>query len=123
MNEKDNKYDLLFYLSIFLNCFATDFLQNHLLAFDPKKIKGIGLIPERKLTAIKNIINKLVKNPEEIYIKNEESRLETTKLFYSFALYFNLNFQKEKIKEMFENEIICQNLYDKLLSYNEFFKV
>ena len=122
LKEKDNKYDLLFYFSIFLNCFATDFIQNHLLAFDPKKIKGIGEIPERRLKPIKNILNKFLKNPEQIHIKNENLRLETTKLFYSLALYFNLYFQKEKIKEMFGNDIICEHLFEKLLSYHEFFK-
>ena len=45
--KEDNKYDLLFYLSIFLNCFTTDFVQNLLLEFDPKKIKGIGEIQEK----------------------------------------------------------------------------
>ena len=124
--RRENKcvvYDnLLFYLSIFLNCFATDFVQNKLLAFDPKKIKGIGEIPERRLKPIKNIINQMVKNPEKIHVKVEESRGETTKLFYSLALYFNLNFHKEKIIEMFENEKICEHLYEKLLSYCEFFK-
>jgi hypothetical protein len=38
------------------------------------------------------------------------------------ALYFNLNFQKEKIKEMFENDKIREHLYEKLLNYREFFK-
>ena len=81
LKDEDNKYNLLFYLSIFLNCFATDFVQNKLLAFDPKKIKGIGEIPERRLQPIKNIINQMVKNPEKIHVKVEESRGETTKLF------------------------------------------
>jgi len=107
LKEKDNKYDLLLYFSIFLNCFATDFIQNHLLAFDPKKIKGIGKIPERRLKPIKNILNKFLKNPEQIHIKDENLRLETIKLFYSLALYFNLHFQKEVIKEMFDNDEIC----------------
>jgi len=125
LKDEDNKYDLLFYLSIFLNCFATDFVQNNLLAFDPKKIKGLGEIPERRLKPIKNIINQMVKNPEKIHIKEEKSKEEkeeTIKLFYSLALYFNLHYQKEKVKEMFENEKICDHLYDKLLSYCEFFK-
>ena len=122
LKEEDNKYDLLFYFSIFLHCFATDFVQNHLLAFDPKKIKGIGEIPEKRLKPIKNIINKFVKNPEAIHVKDENLRLETTKLFYSLALYFNLNFQKEQITEMFENDKICEHLYEKLLNYREFFK-
>ena len=122
LRDEDNKYDLLFYLSIFLNCFATDFVQNNLLAFDPKKIKGIGEIPERRLKPIKNIINKFVKNPEQIHVKEKESIEETTKLFYSLALYFNLHFQKEKIEEMFENDKICDHLFIGLLSYCEFFK-
>ena len=61
LKEEDNKYDLLFYFSIFLNCFTTDYIQNLLLAFDPKKTKGIGEIPEKRLKPIKNIINKFVK--------------------------------------------------------------
>ena len=122
LKDEDNKYDLLFYLSIFLNCFATDFVQNNLLAFDPKKIKGIGEIPERRLKPIKNIINQMVKNPEKIHVKEKESIEETTKLFYSLALYFNFHFQKEKIEEMFENDKICDHLFISLLSYCEFFK-
>ena len=122
LKDKDNKYDFLFYLSIFLNCFSTDLTQNILLAFDPKKIKGIGEIPERRLKPIKNIINKFVKNPEQIHIKEEKFRLETTEFFYFLALYFNLNFQKEKIEEMFENKKTCDHLYNNLLSYHEFFK-
>jgi len=122
LNEEDNKYDLLFYFSIFLNSFTSDFIQNHLLSFDPKKIKGVGEIPERRLKPIKNILNKFVKDPEQIHIKDEKLRLETTKLFYSLALYFNLYFQKENIKEMFDNDKICHHLFEKLLSYREFFK-
>ena len=120
--KEDNKYDLLFYFSIFLNCFATDFVQNLLLAFDPKKIKGIEDIPEKILKPIKNIINKFVKNPEQIHVKDENLRLETTKSFYSLTLYFNLKFQKEKINEIFENEKMKDHLYNKLSSYHEFFK-
>jgi len=120
--KEDNKYDLLFYFSIFLNSFATDFIQNHLLTFDLKKIKGIREIPERRLKPIKNILNKFLKNPEQIHIKDEKLRIETTKLFYSLALYFNLYFQKEKIKEMFDNDIICEHLFEKLLSYRKFCK-
>ena len=122
LNEKDNKYDLLFYLSIFLNCFSSYFIQNHLLAFDPKKIKGLGEISERRLKPIKDSINEFIINPENIHVKDENLRLKTTKIFYSLALYFNLNFQKEKMIEIFENEKICDYLYDELLNRREFFK-
>ena len=122
LKDEDSKYDLLFYLSIFLHCFSTDLAQNNLMEFDPKKIKGIRELPERRLKPIKNIINQLIKNPENIDIKEVKLRLETTKLFYSLALYFNLNFQKERIVEMFENEIMNDHLFEKLLSYHEYFK-
>ena len=122
LKDKNDKFNLLFYILIFLQCFETSFAQNHLMIFDPKKIKGIGQIPERKLKPIKNKINDLITNPEKIQAKDEKSRQEIIKLFYSFALYFNLNFQKDKINEMFEKENICNYLYDKLLNYREFFK-
>lgn len=113
MKDENDKYDLLFYCSIFLQCFDTDFVHNHLLLFEPKAIK-VGQIPEIKLKQIQDKINFLIKNPEKLGFKDDKSRLETIKLFYSFALYFNLNFQKEKINEMFENEKICDYLYNKL---------
>ena len=89
-----------------MNSFSIDFVQNHFLAFDPEKIKIVGEISEMRLKPIKNLINKLVKNSENIHVKDEKLRLEITKLFYSLALYFNLNFQKEKIEEMFENQYV-----------------
>jgi len=77
LKDEDNKYNLLFYLSIFLQCFSTEYAQNLLLSFDPKKIKGIELIPKRKLTTIKNIINKLIKIQKRFILKmkNQDSKL------------------------------------------------
>ena len=122
LEDKDRKYNLIFYFLIFLNCFTTDLMQNHLLAFNPKRIKEIEEIPERILKPIKNIINKFVKNPQQLHIKDEKLRLEITKIFYSLALYFNLHFQKEKINEIFENEKISEDLSEILLNYKDFFK-
>ena len=122
LKEENGKFNLLFYFLIFLQSFETSFVQKLLLIFEPKKIKGIGQIPERKLKTIKTEINKLIANPEQIYAKDEESRKETNKLFYSLILYFNLSFQNDKINEMFKKETYCDYLFNKLLSYREYFR-
>jgi len=122
LKDENGKFNFLFYILIFLECFETSFAYNHLMIFDPKKIKGNGQFPERKLRQIKNKIIDLITNPKKIHSKDEESRHETNKLFYSLVLYFNLNFQKDKVASMFENETICDYLYNKLLNYREFFK-
>ena len=90
--------------------------------FNPENIKGMGETSELKIKQMKNILNPIIKKPEKIRVKDEETRLETTKLFYSVALYFNLYFQKEKIKEMLENDKTCNFLIDELIRYRDFFK-
>ena len=121
--EKSHKYNFLFYLLIFRECFSTPLLQNHMLIFNPKKIKGTGDIPEKKLNQIKNILNAILKNPEEkLHITEEELQRQTLELFLSVVLYFNLNYQKENIREMFENDKFFNYLYEKLVNYHQFFK-
>ena len=122
--EKDNnKYNFFLYLLIFLECFSTHLAQKLSLIFDPKKIKGIGDIPEKKLEQFKNILNlKLNKLKEKLDNKEEGLQRQSEELFLSVVLFFNLNYQKEKIKEMFENETFFNYLYEKLVKYHEFFK-
>jgi len=122
LKDEDNKYDLLFYLSIFFQSYTNNYGQNNLFIFDPEKIKGIEEIPESVLKQIKIIINYLVKNPEQIHVKDEKLSLKTIKLFYSLTLYFNLKYQKEKIKDLFETEMMPDYLFDNLISYHTFFK-
>jgi len=122
--EKDNnKYNFFLYLLIFLECFSTHLAQKLSLIFHPKKIKGIGDIPEKKLEQFKNILNlKLNKLKEKLDNKEEGLQRQSEELFLSVVLFFNLNYQKEKIKEMFENETFFNYLYEKLVKYHEFFK-
>ena len=49
---------------------------------------------------MKTKLNSLTMKPEEINIKND--RQEKIELFYTVVLYFNLHFQKEKVKYIFE---------------------
>jgi len=102
----NNKYNFLFFLSIFFECFSTKYINRHLLLFKPEKIIGLGEVANKKINVMKNMLNILAKQPERIQIENENDKKKIIDIFYSIALYFNLNFQKEKVLEMIENEEI-----------------
>ena len=119
---KDKKYSFLFYLSILIECFNTILINRHLLIFKPEKIMGLGKVDNKKLNQIKNILNILAKKPEKIHIENEKYRQKTIELFYSVVFYFNLHFQKEKVKDLFENEQYSESLYDNFIKFNNYYK-
>ena len=122
LTAPNKQYNLLFYLSILLECFSTKYINMHFLLFRPEKIKDLGEVSDKKLNQIKNIINTLSKKPEKIHLQNENDRQNTLESFYSVTLYFNLHFQKEKIKDMLDNEQIFEYLYQKLIKYYNFFE-
>ena len=70
-------YDLLFYILIFQECFTTDYSFIHLNLFEPKKIKGLGKVSDKKFTQIKNILKTIFKKPERLHIGNENDRQKT----------------------------------------------
>ena len=122
LEKKDEKYDFLFYLLIFLECFSIKLVQKQFLLFDPKRIKGIGKFPEIKFKPLANILNRMASNPQQIHVESEDKRQESTELFYSIVLFFNLNFQRDKVHELFENEKSFNYLFNKLESFKSFFK-
>ena len=122
LTGKDKKYNFLFYLSILLQCFSTKYINRHLLIFKPEKIIKFGDVEKKKLKQIKNELNMLVANPERIYIEKEKDKQKTIESFYSVVLYFNLHFQKEKVKEMFEKEQYSEYLYEKFIKFGNFFE-
>ena len=112
----------MFYLLILLECFSTKYIYRHLLIFKPEKIIELGEVEEEKLEQIKNKLNTLTVNPEKIHLENGKDKQKTIESFYSVVLYFNLNFQKEKVKDMFENEQYCEYLYEKFNKFGNFFE-
>ena len=118
----NKKYNFLFFLSIFLECFSTKYINRHLLLFKPEKIIGLGEVANKKINPMKNILNILAKKPERIHIENEKDRQKTIDTFYSIVLYFNLHFQKEKVEEMIENEEIFGHLSEKLIKCSTFYE-
>ena len=66
---KNEKYDILFYLIIFLECFLSKLCYRHILLFKPEKICGIGQVSDQRLKQIKNILNMIAKKPEIIKLE------------------------------------------------------
>ena len=124
LTEPNKNYSFLFYISILFECYNTKYVNRQLLLFKPEKIIELGEIDDKKIMQVKNILNTLIKKPEKFHIENEnENDLQKAiKSFYFVALYFNLHFQKEKVKDMFENEQISEYLYDNLIRYSSYFE-
>ena len=118
----NNKYNFLFFLSIFLECFSTKYINRHFLLFKPEKVIGLGEVENKKINSMKNILNILVKKPEKIYIENEKDKQKIIDTFYSIVLYFNLKFQKENVLKIIENEEIFGYLSEKLIKLSSFYK-
>jgi hypothetical protein len=119
---QDKRFDFLFYLLIFLECFSTKLVHRHLFSFKPKKIRGLGKVPKVRLGQMTNILNMLAKKPEKIRVEKEESRKQITELFYFVVLYFNLNFAKEKVNDMLNDDKIFEYVYRKLFDYTNLFE-
>ena len=95
------------------------------MRFKPEKIEGLGVFPESKVKVIQNRLNIISKNPEKcLYLKdaNDEDKEEMIGLFYSILLFFNMNYQKEKVEEMFKDNKILNYLSKKLISFGKLFQ-
>ena len=122
-NEKGKKYNFFFYLLIFIECFKTKVIQQHLLQFTPEKIEGLGKFPEASLKKINNILQIIGKNPSKsLNLHNLKDEAELVESFYSILLYFNMNFQKDKVLAMFQDEKILPYLSKKLISFRNLYK-
>ena len=123
IDEEGKKYNFFFYLLIFLECYKTKFVQQHLLKFKPEKIEGLGTFPEKKLNQIKKILNLIGKNPSKsLSLQNTKDETELMELFYSILLYFNINFEKDKAMEMFKDDKILTYLSKKLISFHSLYQ-
>ena len=121
LTGKDKKFDFAFYLLIFLECFSTNLIKNHLVLFKPNKISGIGEFNAKKLKPIGNILNTISKKPEQIHIEKEEDRQKATEIFYTIYLYFCIHFQPDQVIEIFKNEKQFDFLYEQLIIFNNLF--
>ena len=93
----DKKFDFLFYLLIFLECYTTKLVKNHLIIFKPNKIKGIGEISPKKLKLLTNILNSIYKSPDKINPDEKNNRQKIIDSFYSLYLFLIYNSIKKKL--------------------------
>ena len=114
---ENQKYDFLFYLLIFLECYRTKLGYKHLLSFKPEQIRGLGQVSDIKIKQISNILNMLYKKPEKIRIEKDKSIDDIKESFYFILLYFNLNFQKEKMNDLIDDD----KIYGNIIKYQKFF--
>ena len=122
LERREKKYNFFFYMLVFLQCYRINYIQKHLLLFHPDKIVGLGTFNESKIKIIKNILNALSKNPLlSLNLEYANNQNELIELFYSIYLYFNLNFQKDKIIEMFNDDKILSYLSKKLISFRKLY--
>ena len=123
LGGEDEKFNFYFYLLIFLECHKTKYAQELLLKFKPENIGELGAFQEAKIKVMKGRLNLLAKNiNKSLNLKNAKDENELIELFYSILLYFNMNFQKEKITEMLNDDKVLEYLSKKLISFREIYK-
>jgi len=114
--------NLLFFLNILLECYATPLVQGLLLCFKPSKIESFGIISQRKLKQIANVLNVIEKNPNKILIHIDEKLNKKLGIrLFAIIFYFNLYFNKDRISTIFTNQKNNEYIYPALLEYYELF--
>ena len=71
LDKEGKKYSFYFYLLIFMECYKTKLIKQHLLKFNPEKLKGLGTFPEAKMEQFKNILNALAEGKEILNLTEE----------------------------------------------------
>ena len=119
----NKKYEFLFFLSIFLECFSTKFAQRHIILFKPSKIEGLGKVSDDKIVKLRNVLNLIYKKSEKLlHLEKESERPKIAELYFFVVLYFNHHFNQKEIPEMFKNEKTLEYLSKKLLEFKELYQ-
>ena len=122
--EGGEEYEFSFYLLIFLECFGCQAIRNHLMIFNPDKIKGSGELNPEKIYLLNNLLQ-IIKIKSLKYVENleDEKEKETCKInFDTIFVYFNYLFNNEKFKELLDNKEYENNIYNALLNNNKLFE-
>ena len=125
--RKKQEYDLYTYLTIFMECFSPDTMQDHLDLFNleylKEKVEPESDINELRLKEIKAYLESLEGDPEQMlkYLKKEKQEENYIKLF-SIILYFYQFFKIEPRQNVIDNEKINNYVYKGLIKYNALFK-
>ena len=122
LEESEKKLNFSFYLIILLECYATPLVQRLLFLFNPSKLDSLGVISQGKLKQITNVLNVIEKNPDKIFVHSEENiKRQLGIRLFAVIIYFNLNFNKNRIPGLFRDEMNKIFIYRALLEYCELF--
>ena len=115
MNILDQiKYEFVFYMSVFAECFDTKIINQFLRNFKTEQITAFGEFSNEDLNIFKDIINKITKEPNIVLEKiNPDERPEAETTLYTIILIFDLKFQKEELKLIKWDEDIFQYIFSK----------
>ena len=125
-SDEKAKYDFKFYLLVFIHCYNTKLINNHLLSFDSKKLVGLGEFNEEELQSYKETINVIASNLDMILLNIEEQyKSKASTYLCTIIVYFNLKFQKERLipisntKKFYDSIFSNNSILFELLEYDE----
>ena len=121
--DNETNFEFTFYILIFMECFKTNLILLYLTSFKPEKNTILSTISEKKLKPIINILNIFEKSPEKILdkIENNDDKFEYGVKLFTIILYFNYNFNKERMNEFISNENNKDYKYQGIIKYSNLF--
>ena len=106
------KFEFIFYIFVFIECYKTNLIKRHLICFKIERITGFGEKNKEIINRAKDLINSIAKNPEEIMKNIEEyEKNKYLNLLYQIIFYFNIYCQSAKVKELLDNDQMNKNLF------------
>jgi predicted transcriptional regulator len=81
----------------------------------------MGEISEKKLKKITDVLNLSAKKPDKIPV-DDNFKQKAIEIFYSIYLYFSIHFQKDNVTQMFNDDKICNYLFNSLIEYHNFYE-
>ena len=117
------KYEFSFFIFVFNESITIKNIVLLMACFDFKKVEKSEQISDEQLSLAKSNIDIGFYDPESLMNKNAEENIKNKFLNYiaKFLLYFNYNYQKNRLYEYFNNDKINTFLYQNLLENNNLF--
>ena len=111
--EINDEYSFSLYILFFLEFYKSNYVSQILKLFDYDKL----ILSKKDINEeVKNKINILANNPNEIFTEDITNKEDLLQIFYKIITIFNYNFQTDKLEYLLENQ--NNNIYfEKFISY------
>ena len=112
LEEELKKIVFSLYLAVFFECYESSLVYKHLQLFQLSNMSSLGKISKKQLEIYKENINKIIDDPD-IVLKNIEKDEKKNGLNHldKMILFFNYNYQKEKIDLLFKDADTNKRLF------------